>query len=292
MTAFSSTTFAQRLARRMLPRPARNWLRSPRTTMRWLSQEVEYFLGRASECEVRSDWMVRCHPASAGAFEMFRQSTELRAELDGFVARCRAGMVLYDIGANFGMFSLAALRYGGKNARVVAVDPSRTANRIHRANLRMAGANTRVTLIEAAVSAANGTLQMLTTGPASEHYMVVADIGRRDVTSVRQCTLASLAELAGLIPTHVKIDVEGFESDVIEGGADLLRRYRPIVFLELHGQMLRQRGLSPLSVLRRLAECGYGRIECEGKLIEPEHAAAMNLTRLTCVPLEWGGICE
>jgi FkbM family methyltransferase len=273
----------------MVPRPARNLLRSPRTTVRWLGQEVGHLLGRARVCEVRPDWVVRCHPASFGAFEMFRQCAELRTELDGFVARCRPEMVLYDIGANFGIFSLAALRYGGENARVVAVDPSATANRIHRANLRLAAADARVTLVESAVGASNDSLPMLTTGPAGEHYMVAADDGRTDVTSIRQCTLASLAEMTGLVPTHIKIDVEGFEGEVIEGGADLLRRCQPIVFLELHGGMLRQRGLAPLGVLRRLAECGYERIECGGAPIEPENAAAMDLTRLVCLPRGMGG---
>ena len=39
----------------------------------------------------------------------------------------------------------------------------------------------------------------------------------------------------GLKPTHVKIDVEGAEPDVLQGGRETLRRHRPVLFLSTHG---------------------------------------------------------
>ena len=78
------------------------------------------------ECPVREGWTVRCHPISARQFALFRTDDALRQELTSFVAHCRPGMRLLDVGASHGLFSLAALHFGGQTARVVAVDPSET----------------------------------------------------------------------------------------------------------------------------------------------------------------------
>lgn len=53
------------------------------------------------------------------------QDADQAAPFDGFFATCRAGMVLFDIGAHFGIFSGLAL-ITGYAATVVAVDSSPT----------------------------------------------------------------------------------------------------------------------------------------------------------------------
>ncbi len=50
----------------------------------------------------------------------------------------------------------------------------------------------------------------------------------------------------------VKIDVEGYESLVIEGAVDLLRRNRPIIVVESNGQHERYGAEEPVKLLQRL----------------------------------------
>ena len=186
------------------------------------------------------------------AFLLHKHETEFRSELDSFVTRCREGMVLFDVGAHYGIFALAALRFGGPNARVVAVEPSPEASSILRANISLAEDPGRATILQAAAGASEGVLRMLTTGPNGENFMIGTDEARPDVTEIPQRTLASIAASSALVPTHVKIDVEGFEGEVIEGGSELLAGAKPVVFLELHCDILRGRGLSPRAVLATL----------------------------------------
>jgi FkbM family methyltransferase len=273
----------RRLARRIVPRTVRNRVRSPRATAQWAWQEAGYYLGRRPACRLRPDWVARCHPASLPTFGLFQQE-EFRHELDGFVARCTPGLVLLDIGAHYGAFTLAALRHGGPHARVIAVDPSRQSNRVLRVNLRLAGAGDRVQVIEGAVGAEDGHLSMLTTGPAGEHFLVASAAPRPDAVRRPQWTIPSLIARAGATPTHIKIDVEGFEEEVLRGGLDFLRRARPILFLELHGAMLRGRGRRPEEVLGLLSACGYDRLQWHGRPIAPAEAAALETARLVCLP--------
>jgi hypothetical protein len=87
-------------------------------------------------CGITADWEVRCHPAAAPLFEIFRTDPGQSAELASFIHNCRPGMRLLDAGAHFGFFALAALRYGGKDARVLCVEASPGAVKVLKENLR------------------------------------------------------------------------------------------------------------------------------------------------------------
>jgi hypothetical protein len=56
----------------------------------------------------------------------------------------------------------------------------------------------------------------------------------------------------------------------------------PLVFLELHDGLLRQRGRDPRDVRSPLAECGYDSFECELKPATFESATTGWVKRLVC----------
>jgi hypothetical protein len=93
-----------------------------------------------------------------------------------------------------------------------------------------------------------------------------------------------VAATAGLEPTHVKIDVEGFEGEVLDGARELLARARPIIFLELHGDILRERGRSPREVLGKLESLGYATFLRNERPVSPEEASGAPIIRIVCSP--------
>lgn len=274
------------VVRRLVPRAVRNALRCPWLTLAWFRDETAWRLGRTSELALREGFRVRVHPASVVPFRLHCDDEELRREMDSFVALCHEDMVLMDIGAHYGVFTLAALRYGGPRARVIAVEPSPEASRILRINVGLATAGDRVQVLQAAAGAADGELAMLTTGPLAAHYVIGIDGDRPDATRIPQLTLESILARTGVVPTHVKIDVEGFEGEVLEGGQRILKEHRPVVLLELHGRLIRERGRSPAAVLARLAGLGYRRLERDGEQVDPDAAAGLEIVRLVCRPVE------
>jgi hypothetical protein len=60
-----------------------------------------------------------------------------------------------------------------------------------------------------------------------------------------------------LPPTLVKIDVDGAELDVLHGATDTLRNHSPAILLELHTDLLEQRGHDPAEVTGLLKRLGY-----------------------------------
>jgi FkbM family methyltransferase len=250
--------------RRLTPRVVRNWIRQPKRSLGYLGDRLNYLWHGPSEVEVRPDWRPRCHPASRNHFAVFTADPVQAAELNTFIRYCDPGMRFLDVGAHYGLFSLAALHFGGSNIKVVAVEASANASKILKANLASNNATALVQVINAAMGYRDGTLEMLSTGPAGSDYFVSAPAGRTDTTHICQLSMPTVLEQTALEPTHVKIDVEGFEAEAISGAMDCLRQYRPILFLELHLRFLRLRGHDPVEILRQLRECGYTQFEEEG----------------------------
>ncbi|WP_334163956.1 FkbM family methyltransferase [Phenylobacterium sp.] len=146
--------------------------------------------------------------------------------------------VVWDIGANVGIFGAAA---AGRGGRVMAVEPDPfLANCL----LRTRAANPfDFEVLAAAVSDKPGVapLEIASGGRASNSLSTYAgkrgqfgkSVGRVLVPTV---TLDSLLEFSR--PAVVKIDVEGAELDVLAGATRVLKEVRPRWFIEV-GRTLR-----------------------------------------------------
>ncbi len=269
------------LLRLMLPRFIRNAIRAPKRMIEsWISSLIS-LVGGYSTHQVREDWQVKCHPISLLNFQAHTKVEELRQELDGFVRHSQSDMILLDIGSHYGVFTLAALHYGGLRSRVIAVDPSPFAQSIFKTNLKLVGVSNRVNFINGAVGEKTGTLPMLSTGAAGE-YMFVSSTQRSDAKRITLHTINSIIEMTEQKPTHIKIDVEGYEEQVITGGKTYLEKEKPKLFLELHSKIIRDAGKSPESVLASLKEIGYV-FERSGLPINVTDAVNMDICRLVCI---------
>jgi len=159
------------------------------------------------------------------------------------LAQQAPGLVL-DIGANTGVFTLLAAA-ANPELRVCAFEPLESVRELLRANIAHNPDLARRIAVEPfALSRANGSLpffetinnQGLVTTSSSleiEHAQQVGEYRRS--TAITQ-TLDGWAETLGPATIRlVKIDVEGHEDAVIEGGLKTIDRHRPFIVVEILG---------------------------------------------------------
>jgi FkbM family methyltransferase len=253
------------LVRALVPRPVRNWLRSPSRSAEWLWDATRFSLGAVETFNVSPGRSIVCHPHAYKVACRFQiADPEQSEEFENFLAHCGPTMLLFDLGAHFGLFSLAAALYGG---RAVAVDPSHVAAKMMARQVKLNSWADRIKILQAAMSDAPGQLDMLSAGVFSDGYFRLAK-GRspRELSPAKAITIDQMAQECGS-PTHIKIDVEGHEAAVLRGGRATLRSASPILFLELHSEMIASDGGDPNAALDELAIMGYGTFSLGGNLI-------------------------
>ena len=153
---------------------------------------------------------------SEGEIELFRQ----------FV---RPGMVVVEVGANIGAHSVFLAQQVGPTGHLLVFEPQRIVFQTLCANLALNSiSNTRAW--QAAVGNAAGEIIVPMLDPRSEHNFGGLGLGGHLMGErVPVMTLDSL----NLQQCHLlKIDVEGMEQQVLEGGRELIARCQPILYVE------------------------------------------------------------
>ena len=162
------------------------------------------------------------HRCWLGTYEIEKQRT-----LEAFV---KPGMVVFDIGAHAGFYSLFFSLLVGRAGYVWAFEPDvqNAGYLLRHVDLNRLG---NVTIVPAAVGAA----------PDLGHFRRGSDSYIGHLAACGDYRVPSLS-LDGLLtdpsvprPDLIKIDVEGGEAAVLAGASELLRGHRPIVFVALHG---------------------------------------------------------
>lgn len=220
----------------------------------------------------------------------------------GLDAACRrviaAGSVVVDIGANMGAHSLPLARAVGAGGKVLAVEPTREAfGRLTR-NLALNPA------LRDRVEAVQAMLVADSTQPLDEEiyssWPLTPSMGKvshplhlgvaRSTGGAQAITLDDLLTAYGVRRVDfIKLDVDGFELDVLAGARETLRTFRPAVAMELAPYVMIERGHPADAAVALLRGQGYEFHTLAGRplttglrklLASLPHGASVNLLAL------------
>lgn len=177
-----------------------------------------------------------------------------------------------DIGANVGSYTVLASAEIG--ARTYAFEPSESTYKHLQTNIRLNDIADKATAYNIALGAAPGKLQF-TVGLDTMNHMVSGQ-HEENIAEVQVDTLDNV--LGAETPLLLKIDVEGFESEVLKGATRTLQQQTlKAILIELNGsgerygykdedihQLLRANGFEPYEYIpeqRQLVkQTGYGKL--------------------------------
>jgi len=198
-----------------------------------------------------SRWM-----ASHAYEERFRE--RLLGGVDG------ASTTVWDIGANVGLYTQQILERGA--GHVVAFEPAPDA--IQELRRRFEGATAasqRVTIVPVALSDTCATVHFSADGSSAlnrimdENTAPAHNGGNSVEVSVLRADVA-LKTYGIPAPNVVKIDVEGFELEVLRGFGELLSQPQlRLILIEVHFALLKERGFesAPTEIVALLARHGF-----------------------------------
>lgn len=165
----------------------------------------------------------------------------------------RPGELFVDVGANVGVFGVLAGAVSG--ARVMLFEPGEKAFAALVQNLRLNGLDRDAMLIQKVASDHVGSEKFTSSLDTLNHVFDGESGDANQVVSVEATTLD--AELAGQVPSLVKIDVEGFEASVIRGAAETLASPNiGAVIMEL-GNHSRRYGVDPNETFQTMVDFGF-----------------------------------
>lgn len=182
--------------------------------------------------------------------EAFLQSLDLK------------GKVVYDVGAFQGIMTLFFARQA---KTVVSYEPHPASYRRVVENVEINGLG-NVIVLNRAVGDRDGMLTItydpLVQGAASGASSIRAQIAQspRSAKSleVRMVRLdADIARDQLPPPDFIKMDIEGMEFPALEGMKNTLLRYRPALYIEMHGATDAEKEANARRVIQLLGEAGY-----------------------------------
>jgi FkbM family methyltransferase len=140
--------------------------------------------------------------------------------------------VFFDIGANVGSYTLLAS--GVCHATTIAIEPANEASSILQKNILLNQLVSKVTFINAAAGEESGILKFSKNEDTTNHVLAKEESLNSDFEIVNVINVDSLS--VNNSPALIKIDVEGYETEVMKGMLTTLKQLAlKAIVIELNG---------------------------------------------------------
>jgi FkbM family methyltransferase len=184
------------------------------------------------------------------------------------MAHVRPGDTIADVGAYLGFYAFAFSKRVGSSGKVVAFEPDPNNLAALRDRVKLYKINSKLDLMGVAVGDVKGKLSF-----AAEGISVSRVIGKSlkkdkgiEVDCIRLDDLFGLEKL-----DLIKIDVEGYEAQVLLGAVNVLKRskgYPRAIFIEVHPWAWDDYDSVDQTIVSLLRECGYTIQNTKGETVD------------------------
>lgn len=194
--------------------------------------------------------------------------------LEKFISLINKGDVIYDVGANTGVWSSFLAKSTGNSGKVVAFEPEKESIKKLKENLKINNLN-NVLIVEKALGDKNQKSKLFigkTTGNFSLVNLYEKDGEYQDVEVVLGDEYVIQNNLQ--IPRSVKIDVEGFEYSVLMGLKNILQNPTcKIICCEVHLGLFPE-GITDQKIIDLVKSFGFKNIETFKRAFSAYHIIA------------------
>jgi FkbM family methyltransferase len=171
----------------------------------------------------------------------------------------KPGDVVLDIGANIGWYSIS-IPLKCKGASVYSFEPIQSSFNLLKKNLKMNNLNSD-NAYNIGFANENKTVKFyfdVKFAMASS----MANLRQDEATVTEECEVKKLDDFVSATPSlnridFIKCDVEGSELFVFQGGYEIIKKYKPIIFSEMLRKWAAKFDYHPNQIIRFLKDLGY-----------------------------------
>ncbi|MBM3503016.1 MAG: FkbM family methyltransferase [Alphaproteobacteria bacterium] len=172
---------------------------------------------------------------------------------------CLPGSVVFDVGAHVGIVTLCASAAIGPDGRLFAFEPAEGNLRYLR-NHKALNDLKNVEVVDSLVGASplDAVEFLESAGDSGLNTRAPRHFERKFVKRRRrQLTLDGFCDERGVLPSVVKIDVEGAEVDVLRGATKMIAASRPLIILSVHPRQIALLGGTAEDLYQLVRGMGY-----------------------------------
>lgn len=198
------------------------------------------------------------------AYGMYLDPAEIRFT-KFLIHAIKPGSVVFDIGAQFGFYSLLAAELAGPRGTVFSFEPCPIALPLLRRNTVGRG---NIQVVPGAVASRDGHLDLhyengrhlglSTTNPGNLREAGFGGVHTFTKSSVPTVNLDRFCRDQGLVPDVIKIDIEGGEADALLSARELLASMNPIIGMEVWVDPFTQNYRDAIDILFAAGFSAYG----------------------------------
>ena len=180
-----------------------------------------------------------------------------KGEVELFKKIIKEGMIVVDIGANIGYYTLIAAKLVGENGKVVAFEPEPGNYSLLVKNIEVNGYD-NVIPVQKAVSNKLGTIKLfLHPTNVAAHRIYNSHDGRKSI-EIETITLDEFFKAQIDRIDVIKMDIEGAEIAALQGMKEILKKNDDLKsFTEFSPEAIRTFGYSPENSLNELMRYGF-----------------------------------
>jgi len=237
LAAAMMNTFTEPLAFKLLP----NHYQYKKTSLRNVKRnDINYLLDISN----LNDW------------EVYFNATE--KTLGAFIDFCKPGSVVFDVGANIGYSALSFAKHSGTTGKVFAFEPFPfTFSKLQKNCSLNSFPQLHIYPLAIAAQAGPTHVQVVT-----ENNLGKNKIDTHNKENQSQPVNGTSLDLFYAAQTLskidlIKIDVEGYELEVLKGATVTMRSFGPTLFVEVDDENLRAQDTTPAELIRLLHSEGY-----------------------------------
>jgi len=179
-------------------------------------------------------------------------------ERDNLFKALKPGDVVIDVGANMGEFSLKVSQLVGERGKVISFEPDPVNFQRLQTNFSLnPELAARIEVHNVGLGEFPGTVNLSVVNESNRGMNRVV----KDALNFNSITINTLDNivLSGQLTKldWIKIDVEGFEMNVLKGAEQAILQFKPSLFIELDDKNLREQNSSASDLVNWLTERGY-----------------------------------